>query len=95
MFFTTISCIPFSQVQGLLLSLKDTGIPDEAFFATAALWLQSTASVSSTDIERLSLLLSFSPPSSHLIRALPSTLPHLETKRTRAENRGRRHEISQ
>ncbi|KAM3570090.1 hypothetical protein VYU27_007836 [Nannochloropsis oceanica] len=31
------------DVQGLLLSLKDTGIPDESFFATAALWLQSTA----------------------------------------------------
>lgn len=29
-------------VHGLLLSLKDTGIPDECFFATAAVWLSET-----------------------------------------------------
>jgi hypothetical protein len=34
-----------TQVHGLLLSMKDTGIPDEAFFATAALWLINTAEV--------------------------------------------------
>lgn len=34
-------------MQGLLLSMKDTGIPDESFFATAALWLISTAEVRS------------------------------------------------
>lgn len=36
--------------------MKDTGIPDEAFFATAALWLMKTAEVrkGSTKSTRLS-----------------------------------------
>jgi hypothetical protein len=78
----------------LLLSLKDTGIPDEAFFATAALWLQSTAAVSPTDILH-AWFDSFSPNQSILHPFVGSFLPTLETEQTRAENRWRGHEISQ